>query len=122
MQTPLWCIDAMCSYLAQQLRMTCRLKRRFQIADMTLCQRSRTNIIKTCKVGRNTNIFIYFDRGCSNSPQCLHIMFLLQQTSRNIFMTLKLRFKFKYFLKSVLRLLTQTPQSCINGVPSYLAQ
>ena len=37
-------------------------------------------------------------------------------------MTLKLRFKFKYFLKSVLRLLTQTPHSCIDGVPSYLAQ
>ena len=42
-QTPLWCIDEMCSYLAQQLRMMYRLKRmmyrlkrRSQIADMTL--------------------------------------------------------------------------------------
>ena len=56
-QTPLWCIDGMCSYLAQQLRMMCRLKQRFQIADMTLCQRSRTNILKICKIARNTNIF-----------------------------------------------------------------
>ena len=37
-------------------------------------------------------------------------------------MTLKLRFKFKYFFKSVLRLLIQSPHSCIDGVPSYLAQ
>ena len=35
-QTPLWCIDGMCSNLAQQLRMMCRLKQRFQIADLTL--------------------------------------------------------------------------------------
>ena len=35
-QTPLWCIDGMCSNLAQQLCMMCRLKQRFQVADMTL--------------------------------------------------------------------------------------
>ena len=35
-QTPLRCINGMCSYLAQQLRLMCRLKRWFQIADMTL--------------------------------------------------------------------------------------
>ena len=35
-QTPFWCIHGMCSYLAQQLRMMCRFKRMFQIADMTL--------------------------------------------------------------------------------------
>ena len=59
---------------------------------------------------------------CSYSPQCLHIICRLQQKSRNIFMTLKLRIKVKYFLKSVLRLITQTPHSWIDGVPSYLAQ
>ena len=35
-QTSLWGIDGMCSYLAKQVRMMCRLKRRFQIDDMTL--------------------------------------------------------------------------------------
>ena len=35
-QTPLWCIDRMCSYLALPLRMICLIKQRFQIADMTL--------------------------------------------------------------------------------------
>ena len=35
-QTPLWYIHGMCSYLAKQLRLMCILKRRFQIADMTL--------------------------------------------------------------------------------------
>ena len=78
-------------------------------------------MLKTCQIARNTNIFfIYFNRECSNRPNVC--MCKLQQTSRNIFMTLKLRFKFKYFLKSVLRLLTQTPHSCLDGVPSYLEQ
>ena len=86
-------------------------------------QRSRSHIIKTFKIARNTYIFfIYFERGCSYSPQCVHIICRLQQTSQNIFMTLKLRVKVKYFLKSVLRLITQTPHSCIDGVLSYLAQ
>ena len=35
-QTPLWCIDGMCSYLAQQMPLMCRLKCMFQIVDMTL--------------------------------------------------------------------------------------
>ena len=35
-QTSLWGIDGKCSYLAKQVRMMCRLKRRFQIDDMTL--------------------------------------------------------------------------------------
>ena len=35
---------------------------------------------------------------------------------------LEVKVQIKYFLKSVLRLLTQTPHSCIDGVPSYLAQ
>ena len=86
-------------------------------------QRSRSHILKTCKIAQNTNIFfIYFDRGCSYSPQYLHIICWLQQTSRNIFMTLKLRVKVRYFLKSVLWLLTKNPHSCIDGVPSYLTQ
>ena len=37
-------------------------------------------------------------------------------------MTFKLRVKVKYFLKSVVRLLTHTPHSYIDGVPSYKAQ
>ena len=55
-------------------------------------------------------------------PQCLHIICRLQQASRNIFMTLKLRVKVKYFLKSVLQLIIQTPHSYIDVVPKYLAQ
>ena len=100
LQTPLWCFDG-----------------------VPCGQRSRSHILKTFKIARNTYIFfIYFERGCSYSPQCLHIICRLQQTSQNIFMTLKLRVKVKYFLKSVLRLITQTPHSCIDGVLSYLAQ
>ena len=37
-------------------------------------------------------------------------------------MTFKLRVKVKYLLKSVFRLVTQTPHSCIDRVPSYQAQ
>ena len=37
-------------------------------------------------------------------------------------MTFKLRVKVKYFFKSVLRLITQTPHSCIDGMHSYWAQ
>ena len=86
-------------------------------------QMSRSHILKTFKNARNTYIFfIYFERGCSYSPQCWHIICRLQQTSQNIFMTLKLRVKVKYILKSVLRIVTQTPHACIDGVPSYLAQ
>ena len=80
-------------------------------------------MIKTFKIARNTYIFfIYFERDCSYSPQCLHIICRLQQTSQNIFMTLKLRVRVKYFLKSVLRLITQTPHLYIEWVPSYLAR
>ena len=35
-QTPLWCIDGMCSYSAHQLHLMCRLKCILQIVDMTL--------------------------------------------------------------------------------------
>ena len=44
-QTPLWCIDGMCSYLAQQLHLMCRLKCMFQIVDMTLW--SKVKVTKT---------------------------------------------------------------------------
>ena len=44
-QTPLWCIDGMCSYLAQQLHLMCRLKSDLQIVDMTL--RSKVKVTNT---------------------------------------------------------------------------
>ena len=99
--------------------MMCRLKRRFQIADMTLCQRSRTNILKPVKL---LEIQISSSFILTEGVQIRPIVCISCVNFNNIFMTLKLRFKFKYFLKSVLQLLTQTPHSGIDGVPSYLAQ
>ena len=46
-QTPLWCIDGMCSYLSQQLHMMCKLKQRFQIADLTFSSNVKVTHTKT---------------------------------------------------------------------------
>ena len=40
-KTQFWIIDGMCSYLAQQLLMMCRLKRWYKIADMTLWSKAK---------------------------------------------------------------------------------
>ena len=54
-QIPLWCIDEMCFNLAQQLRMMCRLKQRFQIADMTLLSLVKVTHTKNLSMAQNAN-------------------------------------------------------------------
>ena len=75
-QTPLWCIDGLCSYLAQQLRMMCLLKQKISDSRYNLVVKGQGHTyLKPVKLLKYFhNFFIYFDRGCTYTAQCLHII------------------------------------------------
>ena len=98
-QIPLWCIYGMCSYLEQLLRMMCRLKRRFQIADMTLYQRSRTNIpVKMLEIQISSSFIL--TEGVQSAQLFAYHVLIATDVSEYIF-DLKVKVQIQIYLKNL---------------------
>ena len=76
--------------------MVCRIKQRFQKADMTLWSKVKVTNTQNLSIASNVNTSFIFDLVWTYSQKWLPIMFRLQQKSQNMDLTLKSRVKVKY--------------------------